>query len=178
MTSCLKDHELGFAAASSFSTGPSFHKELETAVGPLSMDLLSGYGSHDVTKTKLAPRQWAIIVLKVAIDHPWQSDQRHDFLEIIEASLGIDRKCLIDPDKVYYALVSPSDDGSGRFHVVDMKEYLRRKGNKDADHLAKWWQDVAEPEPYVHFYDKPDIQDLLKLVFFDVLDETKTDAKS
>lgn len=70
----------------------------------------------------------------------------------------------MNPEYVYYALVSPSEDTKG-YKIANMSQYLDNIGSKDAMRLAKWWNARAKNSTYIHFYDQPDLPDMLHTIY-------------
>ena len=89
-----------------------------------------------------------------------------DYVEI-PAARTIERmgkKTPMNLDQVNYALVGHKE-GSDMYAVADVPTFLKGLGDREATKLADWWQGQVEENTFLHFYDKPDIQDILKKIY-------------
>ena len=68
---------------------------------------------------------------------------------------------MIDPAKVYYALVH-RDEEDGGWKVADMLGYLKAVGTWEAKEMQQWWKQHTEGQ---YFYDKEDIGDIIGAIY-------------
>ena len=103
------------------------------------------------------PGEWAILLI-----HPCC-----DFKPEGGGDSKIERtwkKAPLNFDYVHYALIGRKED-SDTYDIADVPTFLKGLGDGSATALVDWWQQQADDSDYIHFYDKADIQDILKKVY-------------
>ena len=121
---------------------------------------------HDYRNLRLEPREWSLVII-----HPGPAMfPRVEDLQVVEK----DHKWLEEvnyadhKNKVYYAFVRCHGDYTD-LSVHDLHGFLTHVGGKQAeqlDALSKEW-------PGFHFYDRGDIGEALRMIYFDTQPQPK-----
>ena len=146
---------LSKAIACSFARGGSVGKGVDAGAGPLSAGLWLDNGFNGMTQGGVLPGEWTLLVI-----HPcWGFDRirkwEPELNEVAEtAPFPVDRPS--------YLLASPDDNG---YKVADVPTFLRGLDDAQAQGLACWWEEQVKSDDSIHFYNRPDAQDILKNIY-------------